>query len=205
LPLRGWRGDGAETGPLLRGGAVPRPGRGGAAPRADPPHVRAREALRARRRGAPLAGGGAHPPLRPLQGRGPAGGGRAGGGGDLPRGLQPLRGRDPRAGGRGRGGAPPSGGDLRPRVRRDGFVLRGTAEPSLLHAARGVPRDEGPRGAAPRGPREDRRMAARAGGAPDAGAAPRAVGAPRAQLTLGAGARGPARPVGPALSTSPLT
>ena len=73
LRLRRRRRDGAQAGAVLRGGGE-RSGRGS---RTDRAAVGAGPAVRPRRRGAVLAGRAAHAALRALQGRGPAGGGRA--------------------------------------------------------------------------------------------------------------------------------
>ena len=108
--------------------------------RADRAALGAGPAVQARRRGAVLAGRAAHAALRPLQGRGPAGGGGARHRGAVGRRLRAL-GR--RAGGALRArrrGAAAAGRDGRPRVGQLGFALRRLAEPAELHPAAGVSR-----------------------------------------------------------------
>src|SRR5438093_12049593 len=159
-----------QAGALLRGGGGP-----ARRPAARAP-VGARAVVHARRRGALLPGARADAVVRPLQGRGPAGGGRAGGGGAVDRRFRAVGRRACRAVRDRRGGAAAPRGVRRPRVGGDGLALRRLAEPAELHAAAELSRNGCAGGIVERRPRADRGLAGGGSGAADARTAARFVG-----------------------------
>src|SRR5207245_11761604 len=123
--------------------------------------VGARAVVHARRRGALLPGARADAVVRPLQGRGPAGGGRAGGGGAVDRRFRAVGRRACRAVRDRRGGAAALWGVRRPRGGGGGLALRRLAEPAGLNAAAQLSRNGSAGGIA------ERRSRAQLGGAGD--------------------------------------
>src|SRR2546430_6189796 len=120
--------------PISQARAVFRSGGGTARGAADRTALGARSALRPPRRGAIRGGPGVDAVVRPLQGRGSAGGGRVGGGGAVARRFRAVRGRAGGAVRDRRGGAAAAGRARGPRVGRHGLALRRTARPAELHA-----------------------------------------------------------------------